>query len=84
MERDLRTYSTHDPDEVKHAAEGAPAGCVSRRTSRSADAYLRLKSVRQDGQPVAGMFSNTGFRYGTRTTPTTRRTSHDDPSRNLY
>lgn len=61
-----------------------PDGCSRRRVSRSAYEYLRLKAARNGDDPVAGMFFNTVRRYGEKTTPTTRRTSHDSDARKTY
>jgi hypothetical protein len=52
-------------------------GCVTRSISKSPLEYLRQKMVRDGGKIAVGLSMFTSDRYGTRTTPTTRRTSYD-------
>lgn len=70
--------------EKEYKSSAKPRGCSTRRISRSAYDYLRLKAARNGEEPIAGMFFNTEHRYGAKTTPTTRRTSHDADERKTY
>lgn len=59
-------------------------GCVERSVSKSPYAYLRHKFIRDGGEQVVGLVNSFDYRYGTRSTPTTRRTSYDRPDRRYY
>ena len=59
-------------------------GTVEHRISKSPYEYLKLKEIRDGGRQYISLFSDTSVRYGEKTTPTTRRTTHDSEIRNYY
>lgn len=59
-------------------------GCLERVVSKSAYEYLKLKMFRDGGKVVPEIKNSMDIRYGTRTTPTTRRTDYDNDRRRYY